>query len=459
MMLDSPDFVALHLAIMATGAVAVALSTRITADDLRQSLSVIQPFAVVVDGEFAEVASKGVGTAAPQAKLILRGRDISPWKLLPETELAASPREPTSSAFWLMTSGTTGQPKAIEHRHGAVLTCSDYVEQALGATHADRFLSTSRLNFGFALGMLFGALRIGATAILIDRWPTAPSIAAAANRHLPTIMFSVPAMYYQLALEAPLLETAGFRAVRHYVSSGERLPAEVLMAWQEKFGRQILDAFGFSELVYPVIGNRPACHRAGSSGQPLPGVEARLVDERGTVIAEAGRSGRLEVRMSSLCAGYRVAGAKAGDPAERPAERFKDGGWFAPGDQFQKDDDGFYYHLGRSDDMLKIAGLWVSPSELEDALAGIPSIAQAVVVAKDNEAGLTEIVLYVVPHRDFEGAAAVAAARERLMQVMPAFKRPRRFEIVTDLPRTTTGKIQRRKLREDDYSTPHPVAK
>jgi len=187
----------------------------------------------------------------------------------------------------------------------------------------------------------------------------------------------------------------------------------------------------------------------------MPSVELRIVDEAGTILAEPGKTGRLEVRMPSVCAGYRAAGDKLGDPPHRPEERFRPDGWFATGDEYLQDPDGFYHHRGRTGDMLRVSGIWISPAEIEDVLAGIRSISETAAVLGQGEIGLAEIVLYVVPAPGADGSAAVAAARERLSRALPPYKRPRRFEIAHDLPRTATGKVQRNKLREQLRRDPH----
>jgi benzoate-CoA ligase len=447
LMVDTPDIVALHQAAMAMGAIAAALSTRASAEELAQILAIVRPHTMVVDDEFADAAVIAIAAAAPSSKLLSRRRELRAWQARPETELVVTPRQPSDPAFWVMTSGTTGAPKAVEHRHENVLICSQYYEQVLDASPADRLFATSRFHFAYAIGNMFAALRLGATNILYEQWATIAGIATTVEKFSPTVLLSVPALYHKL-LDAGLPATPAFRALRHYVSAGERLPPKIWTDWEAVSGLPILDGLGCSELVYMVIGNTPNTRRPGSSGVVMPSVELRIVDENDAIISAPGQTGRLEVRMSSVCAGYRGADSQHDEPPQRPAERFKPGGWFATGDEYVKDAEGFFHHRGRSGDMLRVSGLWVSPSEIEDTLAGVAGIAETAAVLGENAIGLAQIVLFIVLVPGADGKAAVAAARERLSQVLPHYKLPRRFEVVADLPRTATGKVQRHRLRE-----------
>ena len=453
LMLDTPDIVAMHLAAMACGAIAVAFSSRAGREELTQILAIVRPAVMVVDGEFADVAADAIAAALPQTRLLRRENELAAWKTKPATTLAPMPRQPDDPAFWVMTSGTTGAPKAVEHRHANVGMCSQYYEQELGCTSNDRLFATSRFHFAYAIGNMFAALRMGASNVLLDRWATAPSVAATVERFKPTVLLSVPAVYHRL-LEAGLAQTAPFRALRHFVSAGERLPPQIWSAWENAGGHPILDGLGCSELVYMVIGNTPARRRPGSSGHAMPSVELRIVDEGGAFVSEPDTTGRLEVRMPSVCAGYRVADTRSEEPPQRPQDRFRPNGWFATGDEYLRDVDGFYHHRGRTGDMLRVSGIWISPAEIEDALAGISTIAETAAVLGQSNIGLAEIVLYVVPAAGANGAVAIAAARERLSQSLPGYKRPRRFEAVADLPRTATGKVQRHKLRAQSRREP-----
>lgn len=446
LMLDTPDIVALHQAAMAVGAIAVAMSSRATPDELKHILAVVHPAVIVVDGEFAELASGGIAAASPETKLLYRDCELAAWKAKPAGALKPVVRQPDDPAFWVMTSGTTGVPKAVEHRHANVGISADYYERDLTCTKNDRLFATSRFHFAYAIGNMFAALRMGASNILLERWATAESVAGTVERFKPTVLLSVPAVYHRL-LDANLPETAPFRALRWYVSAGERMPPQIWNAWQAASGHPILDGLGASECVYMIIGNTPSRSRPGSSGVASPGVELRIVDEAGAVIEAPDTSGRLEVRMSSIFKGYRSAGCDLNAPPERPEERFRGDGWFATGDEYVRDADGFYHHRGRTGDILRVSGLWVSPSEIEDKLAGIPGIVETAAVLGENQIGLAEIVLFIVAAPGTNKDAAIMAARERLADALPKYKRPRRFEVVADLPRTATGKVQRHKLR------------
>src|SRR5262245_57434923 len=221
-MLDHADLVSIYLAVIAAGGVAIAVSTRATRDDLRHILAIIRPFAVIAETDFASATTAHM---APGANLFLRQRHLRSWMQRSETEFVPCVRRPDDPAYWVMTSGTTGLPKAVEHWDN-VCACTDYLVHGLAATSADRFFPTSRLNFAYALGAMFGALRLGATLILQECWPTAPSVAETVELNRPSIVLSVTTLFHKL-YECGVPSMQAFRACRCYVSSGERLPPHV----------------------------------------------------------------------------------------------------------------------------------------------------------------------------------------------------------------------------------------
>jgi len=446
-MRDSPDLIALHQAAIACGAIAAALSTRAGPDELALILSIVRPRILVVDAEFADRAAGAIAAGAPGTRLMLRQHDLIRWKDRAETEPALTPCRPTDPAFWVTTSGTTGTPKAVEHRHDNVVISGEYYSQVLRTTSKDRLLATSRFHFAYAIGNMFAGLRLGASNILLDDWATAPSVAETVERFKPTVLLSVPALYHKL-LDAGLPSTPAFRRLTHYVSAGERLPPKIWNDWETASGLPILDGLGCSELVYMVIGNTPSVRRPGSSGVAMPRVELRIVDENDIVITASDKTGRLEVRMPSVCSGYRTADGRYDEPPQRPAERFKTDGWFATGDEYSRDADGFFHHRGRTGDILRVSGIWIAPAEIEDVLAGTNGVLETAAVLGENSIGLAEIALFVVPTAGADGGKAVAAARKRLEESLPHYKLPRRFELIAELPRTATGKVQRHKLRD-----------
>ena len=368
------------------------------------------------------VAAAARAAASSDATLLRRDRELAAWKGKPTGTLVPASRKPTDGAFWVMTSGTTGLPKAVEHHHRNVGICAQYYEQVLGTAPADRLFATSRFHFAYAIGNSFAALRIGATNILLERWATAPSVAATLERFKPTVVLSVPAVFHRL-LDEGLPQTHGVprgdlvRVGRraHAAADLERLGGGERPSHPRRIGllgaglhgdRQHADGAA-ARLLRPRHAERRVAHRRRSRRRHRP---------------SRTRSGRLEVRMPSVCAGYRDATSNPRDPPQRPLERFTPDGWFATGDEYARDADGFYHHRGRSGDMLRVSGLWISPSEIEDALAGIPSIKETAAVLGESEIGLAEIVLYVVPAPGADGQAAVAAARERLAQALPTLQ-------------------------------------
>jgi benzoate-CoA ligase family protein len=368
---------------------------------------------------------------------------------------AASPQlepEPTSKddvAFWLYSSGSTGPSKGCVHLHHDMVVCSElYAKGVLQMRETDRCYSVARLFFAYGLGNAgYFPLACGATAILTPARPTPAKIYADIERYRPTLFFSVPTNY--AALLAHRRESGAefdLSSVRHAISAGEALPAPLFERFKQRFGVEILDSLGSTETLQMVIANRPGEARPGSSGKIIPGYEARIVDEQGNEVTP-GEIGNLLIKGDSTCAGY-------WNQHEKTNETFQ-GQWFRTGDKYSQDQDGYFWYAGRADDLFKVNGRWLSPTEVESVLIAHPAVREAAVVARNDGAELTKPAAYVVVNPDFlPNDQLVRDLQEWVGQRIGDYKRPRWVEFLPDLPKTATGKLQRFKLRELGHNRP-----
>jgi 3-hydroxybenzoate/4-hydroxybenzoate---CoA ligase len=360
------------------------------------------------------------------------------WRglLARSTEAAASDADADSPAFALYSSGTTGRPKGIVHAHRTLL-CAGESFRAFGIGEGDRVFSTSKFFFAYGIDHgLLAPLATGAMSILTAAAPESEALVRLVERHRPSAMFSVPTVYRRLLAEMPARLPA-FAAVRRFVAAGERLSAPLVAQWKKAVGAEILNLYGMSETFYACIVTPPGTSDGVRTGKPLPGVELQLRDERGAEPA-AGEPGVLWVKHPAQAACY-------ANLPQQTREQFRDG-WFCSRDLFVRDAEGHYIHQGRSDELLKVAGQWVQPSELEEAAALDPEVAEAACVPVLDAQGLERLALFVTPRGD--PAAAQRAAMLACERVLPRHKRPKWVRAVAELPRTATGKVQRFRLRE-----------
>ncbi len=435
---DSPEMVATYLAVLKIGAVAVAVNTRASGEDLAHFLTDTACKAFVFDPEFSPIYSAAAGLTTHRPALLID--DVAGFAAGHDDSLETAPVLATDQAFWIYTSGTTGKSKAAIHCHRMVSIAHLHLRENLGVKPGDKLFSSSKLFFAFALGhCLIGGLKCGATIILHDEWPDGPSIAAVVERHRPDLMFCVPTLYRNL-LRDGYAATPPFTAIRRYVSAGEKLPEGLSRQWEAASGSPILEGIGTSETVFLMLVNTPTAHRAGSAGRPVPWAEVQLRDQDGGVVTTPDEPGVLWVRAASVAAGY-------WNQPEKTAAAFVDG-WYCTGDLFSFDAEGWWYHQGRADDMLKISGQWVNPTEIEERAIEVPGVAEAAVVGVANEDGLVRLGLVLVAQGGANEKLLAPAVQEHLTKHLSIYKCPRRIAFVDEMPRTATGKLQRFRLRQ-----------
>jgi len=360
---------------------------------------------------------------------------------------AASPNlqpQPTSSmdiAFFLYTSGSGGTPKAAVHQHKDMLvTSQSFAQGVLGLEPDDRTFSVSKLFFAYGLGnAMYFPFSVGASTLLNPERPRPEKVAELVARQRPSVFFAVPTFYAGVLREAERGLRVDFSSVRMAVSAGEVLPAEIFEQFRKRFGLEILDGIGSTEMLHMFISNRPGQARAGTCGIEVPGYEAVIVDDGGQPVA-AGEIGNLWINGQSAFAGY-------WNKPELTA-RARQGEWVVTGDKFFCDADGYYHYCGRTDDMMKVSGMWVSPGEVENALLGHPLVAEAAVVGTTDAAGLTRAAAYVVLCPGAEASPQLAREiRESVRSRLVSYKCPQEVRFLDELPKTATGKIQRFRLR------------
>jgi benzoate-CoA ligase len=442
---DSPVFIAAHLGIMRSGGVAVAISTRSTAKDLALVIEDARPRILLLDEEFLGTYEQAVASCAHVPELIgVRGQGKAGMRSI-EDMLAEGVDEFPSActtaddmAFWFYTSGTTGAPKAAIHCHGDVVV-ADWYMRAFGFGPGERVFSTSKLFFVFSFAhVVIGALRTGATIILYEGWPNGDAVAHLVERFCPTLMLSVPAFYRTLLREDHACGNS-FKTVRCYLSAGESLPESLYHRWREATGVPIVEGIGTTETIFLAVGGTPDHHRPGATGKPFPYVEASLLDFDDQPLSAENASGILWVKTASLCRGY-------WQQPDKTRMAFRNG-WYRTGDVFTVDRDGWWHHQGRSDDLLKISGQWVSPAEIEECARAVPGVADAVAVGAADGDGLVRLTLFLVAVGGEEDAVQTRV-QEKLLATLSRYKCPRRIVFVDAIPRTATGKAQRFRLRE-----------
>jgi len=381
-------------------------------------------------------------------QIIVVGQDRGNHLSFRELTAASSPdlspemMSKDDACFWLYSSGTTAFPKGAVHlQHDMIVSADLYARPTLDISENDRTFSVAKLFFAYGLGNgLYFPFRVGATTILYPGKPNPERFYEIIQEFRPTIFFCVPTAYASMLAIEDAAERFDTSSLRLSVSAGEALPPALFERWQERFGVEILDGIGSTEIVHIFISNRQGRVKPGATGEVVPGYEARILDEDGQE-APDGEVGDLLIKGDSTCAYY-------WNKHEQTKNTIQ-GQWIRTGDKYYRDEDGYFWYQGRSDDMLKVGGIWVSPIEIENCLIEHPAVLEGAVVGVADKENLIKPKAYIMLKEGHQGSDELTEELKKFVkQKIGVYKFPRWIEFVTELPKTATGKTQRYKLRE-----------
>jgi benzoate-CoA ligase family protein len=449
-LLDSPEFLYCFFGAIKIGAVAVPVNPLLKARDYEFLLNDTRSrVAVVSEASLLEIQKIPGDRLRYLKHIVLAGNSNSHFSQLSELMAAASPKldvQPTSkddAAFWLYSSGSTGPPKGCVHlQHDMVISSEAYAKGILRIKESDRCYSVARLFFAYGLGNAgYFPLYCGATTILSPLRPTPESVFADIERYRPTLFFSVPTNYAALlAQRRNDGREFDVSSIRHAISAGESLPGPLFERFKQRFGIEILDAWGSTEMLHMGLANSPGDVRPGSSGKIIPGYEAKIVDEQGLSVPK-GEIGQLLIKADSTCTCY-------WNQHEKSKATFE-GGWFRTGDKYYQDEDGYFWYAGRADDLFKVNGRWLSPTEVESALIAHPAVREAGVIGREDGTGLIKPAAYIVLNDTFVPNDSLRQELQNWVgNKLSSYKKPQWIHYLPELPKTATGKLQRFKLRE-----------
>ena len=444
--LDTIDFPSVFLGAIKAGIVPIAANTLLTTADYRFMLEDSRAQALIVSEGLLPNFEPLLKSLPFLKHVVVSGKDSHGHAHLQSlmakagTDFQTAPTTCDDVCFWLYSSGSTGTPKGTVHVHSSLIQTAElYAKPVLGIRESDVVFSAAKLFFAYGLGnSLTFPLAVGATTVLMAERPTPAAVFKRLKEQRPTIFYGVPTLYAAL-LASPDLPRRDEVALRICTSAGEALPAHIGRGWTEHFGTDLLDGIGSTEMLHIFLSNRPHDVRYGTTGKPVPGYRIRLVDDEGREVGP-NEIGELQISGPTSAIMYWNNRAKTLATFVGP--------WTRAGDKYTVDDDGYYTYGGRSDDMLKVSGMYVSPFEVEAALLTHPDVLEAAVVGATDDQKLVKPKAYVVTKPGVVGSGALAEAlKQHVKDRLAPYKYPRWIDFVPELPKTATGKIQRFKLR------------